>query len=191
MFGNERIKMSIPEQLQKELHDEAILALQNPDLSEKEQLVACMMSLVVDMANFKFPPKEKERIEKAQKAMCDALEFSGCEICYYDPEVDRLAGCFLLWKRGNYTVKIDFEDKMTVEEIEYIVIDVHAHDVDRTLISGACVKTMEEVKEVCKLLTEGKTKQAKKLLLRYDPMKDEIRSKKKIKKLMKEDPLEL
>ena len=97
----------------------------------------------------------------------------------YDFETDGLAGCYLLWrseKQPLWFVRFDVEDTTNFDEIQYICVEiVDSKDQDECWAEGA-VNTIQDVKEICKLVENGHIKEAGNLLLEWDQLEGKLAS---------------
>lgn len=170
----------LSKELETKLFDQACAALDDENMSEEQKNHICMMSAMVSIMNFEYPKNVRLEWEERQTIICEHFKPLGAVIMKYDPKVDGLAGCYLLWSCGDdknrYAVKIDFEDSKTIETVKYIVVDVlelkEDEDEDYVIVHG-CVRTKAELETICDLLLHEKLEEMKRVVLRWDPVEGE------------------
>lgn len=179
--------MKISKEIQEKLRADAQTAILTPGADQDDINMKCMMSVMAEFANFEYPPDVKIKWENLQRPICEALMFDGCHIMTYDPETEGMVGCFLLWTNMKYGVKIDFEDTTTLGEIKYFVIDVVIlcdDENDDAVIARGVVRTIEAAQTICRLVTELRFDEVKRILFLYDPINEVNRSSEEITNLM-------
>ena len=96
----------------------------------------------------------------------------------YDLETDGLEGCYILWRSEKQPlhVRFDVEDATTFDEIQYVCVElVDSSDPDECSTEGV-VNTIEDVKEICRLVENGRTEEAGNILLEWDQLEGKLAS---------------
>jgi hypothetical protein len=122
----------------------------------------------------------KEDWVRIQKPICDTLWFEGCTHGVYDPEADGLAGCYLEWKCDTHIVYFDVEDAESLEEVDYICVEIvelgtdecHGDAGAEGLVAG-----VEDMKQICALVEKGQIQTARDLLMAWDVLEGKLATK--------------
>lgn len=121
----------------------------------------------------------------AQTPIMEALKFEGCTIERYDPHADSVSGVYLKFLTGPYEVVIDAEDSRSMDEVKkrgYLSIKIYKTYRDTKdgekeeggesedvldLIADDCVRNIQDVERVCRLLQNGKEDEALSIIRPY------------------------
>jgi hypothetical protein len=146
-----------------------LIASMDEDTEERKRTAAikAMIAHANELRHKLNRSEHARRWEEIQRPIMEYFWFEGCEIETYNSELDEVAGHFLRWTGREYLVDIDVEDSETIDEVRYFCLTLRRGGFRDSEVYGT-VKTIEDVKEICRLLQRGKCLEAHIEALRWD-----------------------